>query len=159
VTRVEARLGGSLGNREVLELLRYQRALVFFDTALRSNLVMLERLGRDRRLGEPDADAEILDDVLVEVRQAQQATDIASQILSQTMDAFASIVSNNLNVVMKILTALTIVLAVPTMVASFYGMNVRLPLQQHPWAFAAAIAVSVALALATAGYFWKKRWL
>jgi magnesium transporter len=86
-------------------------------------------------------------------------TAISSGILSQMMDAFASIISNNLNVVMKVLTALTIVLTFPTMVASFYGMNVRLPGQENPAAFVMTLVASLMVSGLVAVIFWRKRWL
>jgi magnesium transporter len=86
-------------------------------------------------------------------------TAISSNILSQMMDAFASIISNNLNVVMKFMAAVTIIVSLPTLVASLYGMNVRLPLQSTSWAFPAILALSVALALAVSLVFWRKDWL
>jgi magnesium transporter len=159
VAEIEERLHTSLQNREVLELLRYQKVLVFFQTALRSNELMLERLAGDLHLGPPGEDADLLEDVRVEVRQALQSTSISSEILSQMMDAFASIVSNNLNVVMKGLTALTIVVALPNVVASLYGMNVALPLAQRPWSFAAILALCVAITLGVARSFRRRGWL
>jgi len=160
VEELQRRLHTALVNREVLELLRYQRTLVFFTTALRSNELMLERLAGDAHLGPMAAgDRDLVDDVTVELRQAIQVTAIANEILSQLMDAFASIVSNNLNVVMKVLTSLTLVLALPILVASLYGMNVSLPGQHGPWAFAAILVVSLVLATGVAVWFRAKRWL
>ncbi len=159
VDQLEGELQASLRNREVLELLRHQKALVHFTTGLAANELMLGRLQKDERFAISPKDHELLEDAQVEIRQAIESTRIAEEILSQMMDAFASIISNNLNVVMKVLTALTVVLTFPTMVASFYGMNVELPLQRHPAAFILTLAVSVAVSVLVAAYFWRKRWL
>ena len=160
VERIQHRLHRSLGNHEIVELLRYQKRLVFFATALRSNALMLERLTGDERLGPMAAgDADLAADVTVELRQAIQLTAISSEILGQLMDAFATIVSNNLNTVMKVLTSLTLILALPNLVASIYGMNVALPGQDRAWAFAATMAVAFVVAAAVAFWFRVKRWL
>lgn len=159
VDRLEGELQASLRNREVLELLKFQKALVHFTTGLAANEIMLGRLQKDARFAISPDDHELLEDVQVEIRQAIEMTRISEEILSQMMDAFASIISNNLNVVMKVLTALTLVLTFPTMVASFYGMNVELPMQRHPLAFFITISVSVAVSALVAVYFWRKRWL
>jgi len=159
VDRLEDEIQSSLRNRELLGLLRNQKSLVHFTTALRSDLLMLERLERDPRLPLAPEDHELLEDVVVELRQAIEVTSISEDILSQMMDAFATLISNNLNVVMKVLTSLTILLAIPSLVASFYGMNVGLPFQHHPAAFGWVLVASVAISAMVAIYFWRKRWL
>jgi magnesium transporter len=159
VDRVEDRLERSLHNREVLELLKYQKSLTFFTTALRSNELMLERLQRGQLFQAFPDDAELLDDVLTENEQAIEMTSISSDILSQMMDAFASIISNNLNVVMKFLAAITVVLTIPTLIASLYGMNVPLPGAGHPLAFVVVAAGSLLAASVVLFYFWRKDWL
>jgi magnesium transporter len=100
---------------------------------------------------------EILEDVIIENKQAIEMAETYSTILSGMMDAFASVISNNLNIVMKFLTSITIVLSLPTMVASFYGMNVAIPFQDNPHAFSIAILISILLSSITAFIFWKKR--
>ena len=139
ITRVidalEDELQESTRNREVLELLKYQKSLTFFTTALRSNELMMERLQRSQWFAAYPEDEDLLEDVITENRQAIDMTNIQANILSSMMDAFASIISNNLNRVMKLLASITIVVSLPTMVASFFGMNVRLPFAGHPWAF------------------------
>jgi magnesium transporter len=156
---LEERLQHSLRNREVLELLKYQKSLTHFTTALQMNEILLERLQQRYVLTQRPEDAELIADVLTEMREALTMTSISSDILSQMMDAFASIISNNLNVVMKFLAAFTIVLTFPTMVASFYGMNVALPAQQSPLAFVMALGISLGVSLLAALLFWKKDWL
>jgi len=159
VDRLEDQLQLSLRNREVLELLKFQKSLTFFATGLTSNMLMLQHLQK-RRLFELFAeDQDLLDDVLTEVQQAIGMTNISSNILSQMMDAFASIISNNLNVVMKFLASVTIILSLPTMRASFYGMNVKLPLGGHAMAFVFIGIASVTIMMGTLLVFWRKDWL
>lgn len=159
VEALEDRLEVSQRNEEVLGLLRYQKGLVHFETALTQDRIMLERLQRDERFHKTADDDALLEDVLVEFRQASEMASIATNILSQMMDAFASIISNNLNVVMKVLTALTMLSTLPTLIASLFGMNVALPLQHHPRAFALIVALSVTLTLVLASYFRRRRWM
>jgi magnesium transporter len=156
---LEDRLQHSLQNRELLELLKYQKCLTYFTTALKSNEVLLHHLQRSQLFQQYPDDQELLDDVITEVQQAIEMTSIASNILSQMMDAFASIISNNLNVVMKVLASLTIVLSFPTMIASFYGMNVDLPLQNDPMAFVFTVALSVVVCTIALVVLWRKHWL
>ena len=155
---LEDRLQRSLRNRELLELLKYQKSLVYFTTALKSNGLMLERLQKSQMFLAFPEDQDLLDDVLTENQQAIEMTGIASNILSQMMDAFASIISNNLNVVMKFLASVTIILTVPTMIASFYGMNVTLP-HAGPYAFLIILGLSTLIVTALGFVFWKLDWL
>jgi magnesium transporter len=158
VDHVEDQLQKSTRNRELLELLKYQKSLVYFTTALHSNEVMMERLQRMRMFNQYEEDEELLEDVLTENQQAIQVTNINAEILSSMMDAFASIISNNLNVVMKALAAITIVINVPAIVAAFYGMNVTLPGEQHPLAFVLVLGFSLALTSIAAFIFYKRDW-
>lgn len=154
----EDRLQKSTQNRELLELLKYQKSLTYFATALRSNEVMMERVKKTQLFNYYEEDQDLLEDVLTENQQAIQMTSIATEILSGMMDAFASIISNNLNVVMKALAALTIVLNMPTIVASFYGMNVALPGEGHPNAFLTVIGLSLGLTALATYFFYKRNW-
>jgi magnesium transporter len=155
---VEDRLQKSTQNRELLELLKYQKSLTYFATALRSNEVMMERVQRTQIFNYYEEDQDLLEDVLTENQQAIQMTSINTEILSSMMDAFASIISNNLNVVMKALAALTIILNVPVIVASFYGMNVHLPGENNPLAFLSIIGISVGLGALATFIFYKRNW-
>jgi magnesium transporter len=159
VEETEDRLQGSLQNREVLELLRYQKSLVYFTTGLRANETMLERLRGGKFLKMERQDEDLLDDVFTENRQAIGGSQIASDILSQMMDAFASIISNNLNMVMKFLASITVILIVPTIIGTFYGMNVPLPLEDNPSAFLVLVGLSILSSLIVGLIFWKKDWL
>lgn len=155
---VEDRLQKSTQNRELLELLKYQKSLTYFATALRSNEVMMERVQKTQLFNYYEEDQDLLEDVLTENQQAIQMTSINTEILSSMMDAFASIISNNLNVVMKALAALTIVLNVPTIVASFFGMNVNLPGEGHPLAFLSVLGLSLGLTALATFIFYKRNW-
>lgn len=159
VDDLEDQLQHSLRNRELTGLLKYQKSLVYFITALKANELMLQHLQRSRLFQQYPDDEELLDDVLTEIQQAIEMTNISSSILSQMMDAFASIISNNLNVVMKFMAAATIIISLPTLIASLYGMNVPLPLAHSPWMFVVLVVISLAVALLVAGAFWRKDWL
>jgi magnesium transporter len=155
---LEDQLQKSTRNREVLELLKYQKSLTYFATALRSNEVMMERVQRMQIFNYYEDDQDLLEDVLTENQQAIQMTSINTEILSSMMDAFASIISNNLNAVMKVLAALTIILNLPAIVAAFYGMNVELPGENHPLAFMTVIGISIGLTALATFIFYKRDW-
>jgi magnesium transporter len=155
---IEDQLQQSTRNREVLELLKYQKSLTYFATALRSNEVMMERVQRTQIFNYYEEDQDLLEDVLTENQQAIQMTNINTEILSSMMDAFASIISNNLNGVMKALAAITIIINVPAVVAAFYGMNVKLPGEGHPLAFLTVIGISLALTALAIFIFYKRDW-
>lgn len=121
---LEDRLQLSMQNNEVLEILKHQKSLVYFSTALKSNELMLERLQRSQLFKQYPEDEDLLEDVITENQQAIEMVNITVNILTSLVDAFSSIISNNLNVVMKFLTSITIVMSIPTIVTSFFGMNV-----------------------------------
>lgn len=158
VELVEDRLQASMKNKEVLDLLKYQKSLVYFTTALRSNELMMERLQKTPLFHRYPEDEDLLEDVITENQQAIEMVGIASNILSSMMDAFASIISNNLNVVMKFLASITIVLSIPTIVTSYFGMNVDLPLQGNDFAFLWIIVIFLAISLLIVYVFIKKKW-
>lgn len=158
IDALEDKLQLSMKNKELLELLKYQKSLVYFTTALRSNELMMERLQKSQLFEMHPDDEDLLEDVLTENQQAIEMVGISNDILSQMMDAFASIISNNLNVVMKFLTSVTIILMLPTLVASFYGMNVGLPLQNLPYAFLLILIFSLAISFVVVLVFLKKNW-
>ncbi|MDP2898208.1 MAG: magnesium transporter CorA family protein, partial [bacterium] len=149
----------SLTNEALLHLLDLEKGLVFFTTSIRSNELMMERLQKSQQLKMSPEDQEFLEDVIVDNRQAIEMADIYSNILSGMMDAFASIISNNLSIVLKFLTSVTIILMVPTLVASIYGMNVPLPFQRSPHAFLLTMTASLALSLGSVILFRKRHWL
>jgi len=157
-TQIENELHQSMRNKELIRLLRMEKSLVFFNTSLKSNEIILERMQRSRWLhNDPDAE-DLIDDVIIENKQAIEMANIYSSILSGMMDAFASIISNNLNVVMKFLTSITIILALPTLIASIYGMNVHLPFQDHSYAFAIVMGLSIVLSIVLVLIFIRKKY-
>lgn len=159
VDGLEDQLQRSTRNREVLELLKYQKSLTFFATALRSNEVMMERLQKMRMFNQYEEDQDLLEDVITENQQAIQMVGIATELLSNLMDAFASIISNNLNAVMKALAALTIIINIPTIVSSFFGMNVAIPgNESHPFAFLAVIGIALGITVIAAIIFYRRDW-
>ena len=156
---IERKLHQSQKNEELIELLELEKSLVYFTTSLRSNEVVLEKLLRTDRIKKYPEDTELLEDVIVENKQAIEMANIYSGILSGTMDAFASVISNNLNIVMKFLATVTIVMSIPTMVASFYGMNVNsagMPFADSPYGFLVVLGFALALSLIVAYIFNKK---
>jgi len=155
---IEDQLQKSTRNREVLELLKYQKSLTYFATALRSNEVMMERVQRTQIFNYYEDDQDLLEDVLTENQQAIQMTNINTEILSSMMDAFASIISNNLNGVMKALAAITIIINVPAVVAAFYGMNVTLPGEGHRHAFLIVLGIAFSLTALATFIFYKRDW-
>ena len=155
---LEDQLQKSTRNSEVLGLLKYQKSLTYFATALRSNEVMMERVQKTQLFNYYEEDQDLLEDVLTENQQAIQMTSIATEILSGMMDAFASIISNNLNGVMKGLAAITIIINVPAVVAAFFGMNVKLPGESHPLAFIGVFAISFAMTAIATFIFYKRDW-
>lgn len=147
---VEGTLHKSMQNKGLLQLLGLEKSLVYFSTSLKSNETILNKLMRGRFLKLYEEDQDLLDDVIIEVKQAIEMTSIYTNILKGTMDTTASIISNNLNIVMKRMTTLTIIIAVPTIVFSFYGMNINenaggLPLANvwFPLAISAVLSAAV----------------
>ena len=150
---VERELHKSQRNQELIELLELEKSLVYFTTSLRSNEMVLEKIKKY-----PE-DTDLLEDVITENKQAIEMANIYSGILSGTMDAFASVISNNLNIVMKFLATITIVMSIPTMVASFYGMNVNsvgMPFASSPYGFVIVLGFAALLSGLVALIFSKK---
>lgn len=155
---LEQRLYDSNRNAELLELMRIQKSLVYFVTALRSNELLMMKMSRTNFLQMNEEEKEFLDDLVVETSQALEMANTYTNILSSTMDAFASIISNNLNNVMKRLTSITIVISLPTLVSSIYGMNVPIPGSQLPHSFYIPVLISLGISIAISFYFMKKKW-
>ncbi|MEJ8546028.1 magnesium transporter CorA family protein [Brevibacillus borstelensis] len=155
--RLENELHQSVRNKELLAMLELEKSLVYFTTSLTKNNILLKKLINGNALRMYEEDQELLEDVIIETKQAIAMTEVYSSIMSSMMSAFGSVVSNNVNHVVKLLTSITIVLALPTMISSIYGMNVELPLQEHPNAFSLIMVMSAVSALVTSLIFWKKR--
>jgi len=144
---VEQQLHKSMRNKELIQLLGLEKSLVYFSTSIKANEVTMEKIQRGRIIKLYEEDEDLLDDVLIEIHQANEMCNIYSGILSGMMDAFASVISNNLNIVMKVLTSLTIVMAIPNMIFSFYGMNVSgIPM---PYAWFTIVVSIIAVAIVT----------
>ena len=148
-------LKNSMKNKELLKLLSLEKGLVYFATSLKSNEMVMEKTMRGKIVKLYEDDEDILEDAIIENRQAIEMAQIYTNILNGTMDAYASIISNNLNGVMKFLTSITIVLAIPTMISSFWGMNVKLPFENSNIGFIIMVAIAVVLTLGVT--WWLKR--
>jgi magnesium transporter len=146
-TAIQKELQRSVENNELIELLSYEKSLVFFTTSLTSNELLMDKIRKPLFFTFNEEEQDIYEDCVTENRQAIEMSNIYSNILSGMMDAFASVISNNLNVVMKRLTVINLILMVPTLVASIYGMNVSLPFANAPWAFLAVMGISLGLSL------------
>ena len=159
-TKTEQHLYGSMRNEELLQMLSLEKSLVYFSTSLKSAEVTLNKILHGHMITLYEEDQDLMEDVMIEVHQAQEMCNIYSNILSGTMDAYASVISNNLNIVMKVLTVITIVMAIPNIVFGFYGMNVSLPFEGVPfvgtWVFPTLLA---AAACVVAAYIFKRKGL
>lgn len=155
---LEQQLYASNRNEELLELMRIQKSLVYFVTALRSNEMLMMKLVRTNFLSLNEEEKEVLNDLVVDMSQALEMANIYTNILSSTLDAFASIISNNQNSVLKRLTSITIILQFPVLIASIYGMNVPIPYQHKPHAFYIPIILALSVSIVMGMYFMKKKW-
>lgn len=151
-SRTEQRLHQSMKNKELIQMLGLEKSLVYFSTSLKTDEVTLNKIMRGKFVKMYEEDQDLLEDVLIEIQQAIEMCNIYSNILSGTMDAFASVISNNLNIVMKVLSVITIVMAIPNIIFGFYGMNVSLP--GSDWWIPTLIA---AIACAVATFIFKKK--
>ncbi len=154
---VQKRLEADMRNQELLQMMKLEKSLVYFSTSLKGNEMVLERMMRTDMLRKYPDDSDLLEDVIIENKQAMEMCAIYRDIMSGNMDAYASIISNNLNIVMKILTSLTVIMAIPTLFASLWGMNVGVPFQQNPFGF--WIVLGLALVASTGAFviLWKKK--
>ena len=137
----------SMKNRDLIQLLNLQNSLIYITTSLKSNEIVMEKTLRGKVLKMYEEDEDILEDAIIENRQAIEMSKTYSDILTSTMDTYSSIISNNLNGVMKFLTSLTILISVPTLIASIWGMNVELPFETNEHGFIILVAISVVVAL------------
>lgn len=155
---VEMKFHEDQGNPELVEFLEMEKSLVYFTTSLRGNEAVLERMMKIEQIKKYPEDEDLLEDVIIENKQAIEMAGIYSGILNSSMDAYANIISNNLNVSMKFLSVLTIVLSIPTMIASFAGMNVGgIPFANSPIGFFSMIMVGIGIAVVVALILYKKK--
>lgn len=155
----ESILKSSMRNKELLKMLSLEKSLVYFATSLKSNELVMEKTLRGKIIKLYDEDEDILEDAITENKQAIEMAQIYSNILNGTMEAYASIISNNLNGVMKTLTSITIILAVPTMISSFWGMNVNLPFEHETYGFLIMIILAIITTLIVTVWLNKKNML
>ncbi|HPZ08015.1 MAG TPA: magnesium transporter CorA family protein [Candidatus Eremiobacteraeota bacterium] len=159
--KIEKELHKSLRNQELIELFGLEKTLVYFSTSLKGNEIVLGKILKFKfsHIKMYPDDTDLLEDVITETKQAIDMTKIYTNILRSTRDAYASMISNNLNVVMKFLAAITIILAIPTMISSFFGMNVVVPLPTHPHGFIIIIIGSLVLSIIGIIILWRKNML
>lgn len=155
----ENKLKNSLQNEGLLKMLDLEKSLVYFTTSLKSNEVVMEKTTRGKIIKLYEEDEDLLEDAIIENKQAIEMAKIYSDILSGTMDTYASIISNNLNGVMKILTSVTFILAIPTLIASIWGMNVELPFQREPLGFLIITVFSIIMCIVATIWLKRKRML
>ena len=153
---VQEKLEKSSRNQELLQMMKLEKSLVYFNTSLKGNALVLERLMRQDVLKRYPEDTDLLEDVIIENKQAIEMCSIYRDIMSNTTDAFASVISNNLNITMKTLTSLTALLSIPTIIASLWGMNVAVPFAGTAWGFWAVLGLAVVLAILAAVYMIRK---
>ena len=150
---LEGELHKSISNELLLKLLQIEKTFVYFTTSLKADTIALARANTARQLSLSEDDRDSLEDAMVEYQQALETATVHANILNGTLDTFASLINNNLNNVMKYLTAATIMLAAPTLIASLYGMNIQLPLQNHHAAFLLVVGASVLLSIVIGAVF------
>ncbi|WP_027623567.1 magnesium transporter CorA family protein [Clostridium lundense] len=154
---IEKRLHKSMRNKELIQLLSLEKSLVYFSTSLKSNEITLEKMLKLDIMQKYPEDQDILEDVIIENKQAIEMANIYSNILSGTMDAFASVISNNLNIVMKLLASVTIVMSIPNMISGMFGMNVNaIPFANSPYGFWIIFGIVITIATVVVIFLNKK---
>ena len=156
--RVQSTLEKNMSNDAVLEMLDLQKSLVYFSTSISANDAVIEKLNKQSYLKKYEEDQDVIEDASIENKQAAEMCSIYREIMNGTMEAYGTIISNNLNQIMKVLAALTLVLSVPTLIASLFGMNLGgIPGQSSPWGFGVVCAVSFILAIISGIFLAKKK--
>src|SRR3954467_1846861 len=153
---LEQKLYDTNCNEELLELVRIQKSLVYFVTGLRSNELLMMKLERTNFLSLNEDEREELSDLIVDNSQALEMANIYTNILSSTLDAFASIIANNQNEVLKRLTTLTLILTVPTLIASIYGMNTPIPYKNSPFTFWIPVLIAFIILMVVSWNYFKR---
>jgi magnesium transporter len=157
-TLIEKELEKSIRNEELNQLLKMEKCLVYFITSIKSNEIVLTKLKNSKQYAITEVNEDLLEDAIIENKQAQEMAQIYSDIQTGMMDAFASVISNNLNVVMKQLTSISIILMIPTLIASLYGMNVPNQFSENKWAFVGIVIFSLSLSAFSFFMFRRKKW-
>ena len=159
---IETELQKATNNKALFQLMEIQKTLVYFSTALKDNDIVLQKIMRltnsssANYLKTTEEDIDLLEDVIIDTRQAIEMVDMHRMILEAMMEGFASIINNNLNLVMKFLAAITIIMSIPTMIGGLWGMNVKVPYGNNPYGFLIVVALSVITSIAVVFYFRKK---
>ena len=154
---IEKRLHKSMKNRELIQLHSLEKSLVYFSTSLKANEITLEKMLKLDLMQKYEEDQDVLEDVIIENKQAIEMTEIYSNILASTMDFFASVISNNLNIVMKVLASVTILMAIPTVIGGIFGMNfIRMPLIHNEYGFEITMIITLILTFGTAYLLYRK---
>lgn len=154
--KFESHMQKTMSNKELLKIMRFEKSMIYFNASVKANQVVLEKLNRGKAIKLYEEDEDILEDTLIENRQAIEMIQTYSEILNGIVDIFGTMVSNNLNMVMKILTSLTLIISLPTMVSSFMGMNVDFPFQTNIAGFFGIIGISIIVTI-IATYWLKKK--
>ena len=157
IDKAKANLDKNVDNKDLISLSRLQDSLTFFTTSIRGNETLLSKLKFKLPIDELDAD--LIEDVNIEMNQAREITSIYTNILESTMDTYSSIINNNMNRVMRVLTSISIILMFPTLVASYYGMNLKNGLEDSTWGFPLAVILSLAITGAFVWWFKRKNWI
>lgn len=156
---LEKKINYSLENKYLLNMFTLEKSLVYYLNAINSNALVYEKMRTyTSKIGFTTEELEFLDDLIIENTQCYKQCDIYSNILASLMDARASIVSNNINIMMKTLTIITILIMVPTFVVSAFSMNVKIPLSDHPYAFYIILSIAIVTILGIVTVWWKKKW-
>ena len=154
---IEKRLHKSMKNRELIQLHSLEKSLVYFSTSLKANEITLEKMLKLELMQKYEEDKDVLEDVIIENKQAIEMTEIYSNILASTMDFFASVISNNLNIVMKVLASVTILMSIPTIMSGIYGMNISyLPFSQNEYSFHIVMGMTLGICAIVAFVLYKK---
>ena len=148
--RVQAELHRSMKNKELIQLLGLENSLVYFSTSLTSNSRVYARVKKLAPVMDREDYQDLYDDVIIENTQAIEMCNIYRDILTGTMDAFASVISNNVNIVMKLLTVVTLIISVPTLIASLWGMNVPVPFEDLSWGFWIVVGIATVISAVVA---------
>ena len=157
IEKAKRNIDRNIDNKDLTSLSRLQDSLTYFATSIRGNETLLSKL--KFRLPVDDLDAELIEDVNIEMNQAREMTQIYSNILESTMDTYANLINNNMNRVMRLLTSLNMIVMLPTLVASLFGMNLINGMEHSSWGFIVALAISVIITVIGWVYFKKRQWL
>lgn len=157
IDKAKSNLDKNVDNKDLIALSRLQDSLTYFTTSIRGNETLLSKLKFKLPIDELDAD--LIEDVNIEMNQAREITSIYTNILESTMDTYSSIINNNMNRVMRVLTSISIILMFPTLVASYYGMNLKNGLEDSTWGFPLAVVLSLAITGAFVWWFKRKNWI